>query len=240
MSRSGTGGVAGDRAEQDRRVAVAGDDRSRKPILTTLLVPVAVALLAGGSAPWWWNKLFPTPSQPPPATRPAPKPAPADATCAPRLMEVGPVNLSTNAANARIVAGDDEIDSDDWTSVELSYKINKTNDGRGLDLDLTWYAQERNSDRSRGDTRIVSSKTIPILDLGPSCPGLVIQEIRGLIMSSRGEEFYRGEVHRAVAFRDTGSLVAIRVQFDGSGRHDEQRQALNAELHKFSVRLGPR
>lgn len=36
--------------------------------LSKVVVGVLIALLAGGSAPWWWAKLFPGPAPTPPAT----------------------------------------------------------------------------------------------------------------------------------------------------------------------------
>jgi len=28
--------------------------------IRTILIAVVIALIAGGSAPWWWGKVFPT------------------------------------------------------------------------------------------------------------------------------------------------------------------------------------
>ena len=33
--------------------------------IKTILVAVVIALIAGGSAPWWWGKVFPTPAPTP-------------------------------------------------------------------------------------------------------------------------------------------------------------------------------
>lgn len=213
-------------------MTIGGD--SKKSPITAIVVGVTIALLAGGSAPWWWEKLFsPNPSPTPtPISTPRPKPV-----CPERVVEVGPIALATNASNASIVAGDGEIHSDDWTSVELAYTVKKQNGNRDLELSLTWYAQERNRNKTKGDTRFKSSKSFSIFSVDASCPGSVIKTIEGLVLVGRAEQYYRGEVHNFVSFPDTGSLRNIKVQFDGPGRHDEQRQALEAEVPRFTINL---
>ncbi len=34
--------------------------------IKTIVVAIVIALIAGGSAPWWWGRLFPTPPEHPP------------------------------------------------------------------------------------------------------------------------------------------------------------------------------
>jgi hypothetical protein len=145
--------------------------------------------------------------------------------------------IRTTGNDARIVAGDGEIDSDDWTSVELSYSLSVANGGQEIQLNLEWYAQERNSDKSRGNSRFVSSKTFTVFRVSSCCPGTVIADIEGIDRSGRGEEYYRGEVHSAKPFPVTGSLQNIEVRFDGDGGHDERLQTLKATLPAFSVKL---
>ena len=155
--------------------------------------------------------------------------------CGGRNVSVPSQDVATDRTNASLTAGDAEIDSDDWTSVQLSYSIDNSNDQ--VELNLTWHAQERNKDKSKGNTRINSSKTITIYKVKPSCP-LRIMKIEGLIMNSSKEEFYQGEIHGYRTFPDTGSLKSIRVQVDADGRHDDRVQALRATLSRFTVKLG--
>lgn len=162
------------------------------------------------------------------------KPTPA---CAERTADVGPIKLTTNSGNTRIAAGDNEIDSDDWTSVKLTYSVTKANANRQLKLTLNWDAQERNRNKSKGDTRFTSSKTFTLFSVESNCPGSVIKKISGLNTAGKREEYFRGKVHGFAPFPNTGSLENIKVQFDGKGRHDEQRQALEADLARFTVLL---
>jgi PKD repeat protein len=142
--------------------------------------------------------------------------------------------VSTSGNDASIATGDDEIDSDDWTSVELSYSVRIVNSRREIQLAVDWYSQERNSNKSKGNTRYKSSKTFTLFT-APS--GAVIDEVRGLVLSANGEQYYSGEAHGFKTFPSTGSLRNIRVKFDADGGHDRQQQGLTATLGAFSVIL---
>ncbi len=144
--------------------------------------------------------------------------------------------VRTTGGDASIVTGDDEIDSDDWTSVELSYSVRIVNAGREIQLTVIWYSQERNSNKTKGNTRYRSSKTFTLFR---AQSGSVIDNVQGLELSANGEEYYRGEVHGFKAFPATGSLHDITVRVDASGGHDMQQQALTATLGGFSVNLKP-
>jgi PKD repeat protein len=142
--------------------------------------------------------------------------------------------VSTSGNDASIATGDDEIDSDDWTSVELSYSVRIVKSRREIQLAVDWYSQERNSNKSKGNTRYKSSKTFTLFT-APS--GAVIDEVRGLVLSANGEQYYSGEAHGFKTFPSTGSLRNIRVKFDADGGHDRQQQGLTATLGAFSVIL---
>src|SRR2546427_9374777 len=44
---------------------VSGKERERKSgVVAQIVVGVAIALVAGGSAPWWWSKVFPERQRP--------------------------------------------------------------------------------------------------------------------------------------------------------------------------------
>jgi hypothetical protein len=36
------------------------ENEKKSGVLSQIIVPVAIALIAGGTAPWWWQKLFPS------------------------------------------------------------------------------------------------------------------------------------------------------------------------------------
>lgn len=157
-----------------------------------------------------------------------------------RIISVGAsANVSsfqvrTTGSDASIVTGDDEIDSDDWTSVELSYSVRIVNASREIQLTVDWYSQERNSNKSKGNTRYRSSKTFTLFR---AQSGSVIDDVQGINLSASGEEYYRGEVHGFKPFPDVGSLRNIRVKVDADGGNDRQQQALTATLGGFSVNL---
>ena len=65
-------------------------DKKDGSILGQIILAVTVALLAGGSAPWWWDKFFPiaktpvptpTPSTPTPTPTPTPTASPDSLNC---------------------------------------------------------------------------------------------------------------------------------------------------------------
>ena len=218
---------------------------SGESTLKTIFVAVMIALIAGGSAPWWWKSTFggtngngngKTVAVKPPIEE---KKQPPDNSprCHERTVNVNQYSISTNSSNSSIEAGDSEIDSDDWTSVKVSYRVEKINGDRELELVLDWHAQERNSNKSKGDTRIASSKRFLLLQADVSCPESKILNINGLVKRASKEKYYRGEVHNFISFPDFGSLRNIKVMFDGSGRKDHKVQALDAKLNSFSVRM---
>jgi hypothetical protein len=217
-----------------------------------IFVGVAIALLASGSSPWWWCKVFsctapvpvappaptPTPgSTPVPSPSPSPAPTPASARCPARTVSVAARNIETSAVNARVVHGDAEIDSDDYTRVGLSYRIVKTPNDRGLRLELSWFAQELNRNKSFGDTRILSEKSFQLYSVDADCPDSTIEAINGLVLEGSRETDYRGKVHRFSLFPATGALANIQVKFDSTGRNDVGVQALRATVSEFTVRL---
>ena len=154
-------------------------------------------------------------------------------TCRERTIPVT-LDLATDRSNARIERGDAEIDSDDWTSVGLSYVANVRE--RDIELTVSWYAQEGNHDKSNGDTRFLSSKTFKVFTVQGSCPDSRIVATPGLVRTTSKVKWYRGRAHGFRGFDDTGSLKNISVRFDGNGGNDDALQAMNAVLKDFSVR----
>jgi PKD repeat protein len=149
-------------------------------------------------------------------------------------VNVGDVAIRTTGGDASTETGDDEIDSDDWTSVELSYSV--TIARSEIQLTLNWYSQERNSNRGKGNTRFKSSKTFTLFR---AQSGSVIDDVQGIVLSANKEQYYSGEVHGFNPFPATGSLRDITVRVDADGGHDRQQQALTATLGGFKVNLKP-
>ena len=65
--------------------------------IKAIVVAVAVALLAGGSAPWWWGKLFANPSTNGNSSSPSPIPS-ADASSPPLTPSVNASNPSPTSS----------------------------------------------------------------------------------------------------------------------------------------------
>ncbi|MHA4844817.1 hypothetical protein ACX0G7_11670 [Flavitalea antarctica] len=221
---------------------MASSERSVNPIVIVLLT-----VLLGGTAPFWWKyidrdsgngKPNNNTEQPETGKNDATTTTqPNDNPCRQRTDDVSTKIIETKSADARTVSGDSEIDSDDWTGLELSYRIYKTNRDREIEMTVTWYAQEKNSDRSPGNTRIMSSKVIPLYKID-GCPELVIEDITGIELQGTKTEDFSGEIHDFVNFPDFGLLRNIRVRFDGPGANDDSKQHLTASVASFSVVLG--
>ena len=65
------------------------------------------------------------------------------------VIKVEPRNIVTASNDASLVGGDREIDSDDWTSVEVSYSLTIVNQRREVQLRGEWHSQERNNDETK-------------------------------------------------------------------------------------------
>jgi len=153
-------------------------------------------------------------------------------------VKVAPRNVGTDGGQARLVAGDREIDSDDYTSVELSYSLNIVNSGRELQLSIKWYSQELNRDLTKGDTRFMStSNNYTLLNTEVCCPGTVIDKVVDIATTAKHVHTYQGEVHEWKEFSNTGALRNIRVIFDGPGGNDQNYQGMQATFQGFTVKL---
>ena len=163
-----------------------------------------------------------------------PLPPPPEATCKPSFT-IGFTPIITRFTDADVVGKDSEVDSDDWTSVDLSYDVKTSN--RDVKLELKWAVQERNSNRTRGNTRIESKKTVTLFDLDNE-QGCLEYRISGTnIKTPAGdhEEYYQGEARGQQRFPDTGYLKGIKLEFDKKGGDDNAVQKLDARFSGFKV-----
>ena len=169
-----------------------------------------------------------------PPVPPVPPDPPKESAC-PLSFTVDATEIHTSSMHADVVEGDSEVDSDDWTSVELSYEIRQSS--RDVKLVLVWSVQERNKDKSKGDTKVQSRATVPLFDLPEdSCVPFTIARIEGAQLTGQNEKYYSGQRHGQQRFPNTGSLKNINVTFDQKGNQDKRVQALNATFDAFSVR----
>ena len=141
--------------------------------------------------------------------------------------------LNTDSTNAKVDNSDGEVDSDDWTKVELTRQnLRLSEDRRTLYVDLLWKLYEGEKDKtvkmkngSAEKTVIVSSRTFEFTQSKP------IKEIVSVVAPPSKEEWYRGKVHRSVPFPNHGNLSNISVRFDGEGRNDVDAQMFAADLN---------
>lgn len=146
--------------------------------------------------------------------------------------------ISMDDTHAKHVAGDGEIDSDDWTELSLVYEVFNT--GNAVFMNTTWTSQELNRNKSKGDTRFESTKKVKIWELPFECSTSRIVRVsssdfgRNDIQSA----YIRGSQHGFVGFDDYKNLKDIAIRFDGSGKSDRNKQALTASYDgELSVTL---
>jgi len=121
--------------------------------------------------------------------------------------------IELSPADARVVQGDDEVNSDDWTYTFVDYTIR----GRGtkqLSIGLVYKAHEGNGDKSFGDTCFEATGTIVLANYDQK-----ISSITGTQSGSR-TYWHRGESHYWQDFPSFGALSGVDVSFDKSGRSD--------------------
>ena len=187
-----------------------------------------------------WDKIFPPPSVPngsgsgaqvTPPEDPARK---SESICKAGTFDIPDQTIRTSGNDASTVNGDSEIDSNDWTRVSVEYKA--TVSQKTITLNLTWEAQELNGNKSPGDTRIKSRKTVVLYKVPSQCTKSVITGASGLDTDASQSREFRGPQHDLLPFASSvGNIRDINVRFDGPGRSDHRLQQLEAVFKGFSV-----
>jgi len=135
--------------------------------------------------------------------------------------------------DARLINGDSEIDTDDWTLIAVSYQLRASDDGRAAELTVTMDAKELEGDRRfEGDnTHIRTSRTIRAYELNPN-DDRTIKEVRASSLSRSHSHYFRDELHLWFTFGDgvVGALRDIRIHVDAPGRNDLAQQGLEAQM----------
>jgi hypothetical protein len=165
--------------------------------------------------------------------------------CNEREESVRPnTEITTSYNHVRITNGDDEFQSDDWSSVKIDYKVKQSRDNRRLYLSLKWIANELESNRAwkphkDGGNRseFKSSRTFKIYEVPSDCPESKILSLSNITPSGSRTEYYSGQVWGDASFPDFGSLSNISVSFDHQGRGDNQVTGLKATLQGFTVKI---
>lgn len=138
--------------------------------------------------------------------------------------------------DARVLGGDNEIDSDDWTYAQVKYSVTLGASQRSILLTIEYTAREGNSDQTFGDTTLYIKKTISI-----SVSSDDWRTIRSSSLPSGGS-YYRwfpgGGLFTPQLFGDAGILRNIRVRFDAEGDNDLSAMDITAD-YSFNVRMNP-
>lgn len=162
-----------------------------------------------------------------------------NASCDNREIRVPALRVHTSAADAAIVSGDSELNSDDWTLLQYVATARVTDDSAAVELHIAWSAIEGNANKTRGDTHITSRRTVELYRLAPGLSCV----IRGASIlgsgsgRSDGSQWVSGEQHGQVELGAWGPFTSFRVQFDGPGGNDDRRQQMTADVRSFTVSL---
>ncbi len=129
----------------------------------------------------------------------------------------------------RVVRGDDEIDTDDYTKVAVQYEITVDEDDKNAHIWVRLDAYECNSDKTYGDTHLRLEKK---LHLYSAPEGMKIDKIADVPLTGQHSEFLRGERHGPQSFesKKLGGLRNLTFTIDGRGRKDHDRMNLRAEI----------
>ena len=131
------------------------------------------------------------------------------------------------------VRGDNEIDSDDWTQVAVSYDIVADASRQNASIEITLDAYECNDDKTYGDTHLRLKKKLALYS---APPGKKIRQIKGVAMSGTLSEYFKGKRHGPQSFEGkVGSLAGLTFTFDGKGRDDHKKMNLSASLSFIPV-----
>jgi hypothetical protein len=215
----------------------------------TQIVVAALGLVGvlGGALFANWDKISGNPGRvgptkteppvPPPKTE-SPVPSPpvsVQPLCPKSTAQTSSQTVSTSDEDAKVVSGDSEVDSDDWTRVEVAYTLALSPSGKSLELHIEWFVQELNKNKSFGDTRILSRRKVTLYSVDQKCT-----DSRILSFSAKDGKLsndFRGKVHSLSPFPDVGVLRNVRVRFDGPGRDDVRQQRLTAEVAPITMVL---
>ena len=122
-------------------------------------------------------------------------------------------NIGTGKNDVERVAGDNEIDSDDWSKLKVSYSSRLVDSGRALEVTLTWDAFELEGDRSfeRGNTRFRSTTTAVVWRAGTPHERAVAILSGG---SGSAEYYVKGKCTGPRTYAPVGGIARPKITFD--------------------------
>jgi|GEM_PF-4830223 len=135
------------------------------------------------------------------------------------------LRISTGGEDTAVTRQDSEIDTDDWTLIQLtSQDLSLSPDRRTVRFDIVWHAFEGEKNKELKKTIIRSAKSFSIPFAKP------VREFVSPRHIGARNEWYSGERHTPQQFPNHGLLKNIRVRFDAKGGNDHLVQQLRAEL----------
>lgn len=153
-------------------------------------------------------------------------------------IEKQAINTSELATRTKILSGDSNMDSDDWSQLGYQYEIIQNK--RSVVLRLEWVAQELNENQTLGDTRLSSSSLHVLYEVDKrECKGATIATVEVGPDSLIGQRTAKvtGQQYGFVPVAGVGMLDDVKIRFDGDGWNDQYRQVLKAHIRNFSVVL---
>jgi len=153
------------------------------------------------------------------------------------------VNVELTKKDAKLIHGDEEIHTDDWTRVGVSYQFRVSKDRRRVELHLIMDAYECESDgnyhpeKNDNRTHIRTSRIVNVYELAEDDPRSIKKVIAQPLAASDKRKF-GGHLHSWFTYGNgqVGALRDIQVHVDGKGRNDLERQGLKAII-SFAVEI---
>jgi len=149
------------------------------------------------------------------------------------------VALSYGDGPTELSGTDSEIDTDDWTGVDVSYALSVI-DGRKVGLRLTMRATELEGDRSYDHQTIIETSKEKVVFELPTASRRRIVDIVGVDKEWSAGHLYEGKFHDWRGFRTSkkgrSALSGVKVHVDGPTGNDLPEQGLSATL-RFDVKV---
>lgn len=138
---------------------------------------------------------------------------------------VAPFSVGSDAATK--LAGDTEIDTDDWTYSLVDYKLEVSPNKRSVIMKLRYDAREGNSNKTFGDTFFRIQKTLTVWSAPPT---RFISNIMSPTAESKATWHKGGGLFGGQPVDDFGALRNIHVTFDAAGKKDLDVMQIDGEV----------
>lgn len=142
------------------------------------------------------------------------------------------LDLQLTSEDARLLAENWEVHSDDWTEVEVGHELSVSKNRRAIELYVRMDVRELNKDRKyHNKTHIRSAKRWDIYKV-PENDKRLIKSVESVQNHAVESDIFGGPLHDWFRFGD-GVVVAMRdvkVHVDGRGGNDKEHQGLRGKI----------